>query len=140
MGKWGGDELAKLLVIFAYMSTNRVIFFITADVHILDLAGALQAFYEAGYYGHPYDIVYISDRVDQVCSARMQLAGLKDYTSVAVSGEDIVIIPGFDLRQMKEPVDGALTAWLRNADAVGATICSVRSEERRVGKECGDVC
>lgn len=107
------------------MSTNRVIFFITADVHILDLAGALQAFYEAAYYGHPYDIVYISDRVDQVCSARLQLAGLKDYTTVAVSRADILIIPGFDLRQMKEPVDGALTAWLRKADAVGATICSV---------------
>jgi transcriptional regulator GlxA family with amidase domain len=107
------------------MSTQRVIFFITADVHILDLAGALQAFYEAAYYGQPYDILYISDRVDQVCSAQLQLAGLKDYTTVDISATDIFIIPGFDLRQLKEPVDEAFSTWLRKADAAGATICSV---------------
>ena len=107
------------------MSTQRVIFFITADVHILDLAGALQAFYEAAYYGQPYDILYISDRVDQVCSAQLQLAGLKDYTTVDISATDIFIIPGFDLRQLREPVDEAFTTWLRKADAAGATICSV---------------
>jgi transcriptional regulator GlxA family with amidase domain len=107
------------------MPTQRVIFFITADVHILDLAGALQAFYEAAYYGQPYDIIYISDRVDQVCSAQLQLAGLKDYTTVDISASDIFIIPGFDLRQLKEPVAEAFTTWLRKADAAGATICSV---------------
>jgi transcriptional regulator GlxA family with amidase domain len=107
------------------MSTNRVIFFITADVHILDLAGALQAFYEAEYYGQPYDIVYISDRVEQVCSARLRLAGLIAYSTVEVSAADILIVPGFDLRQLKEPADEALMAWLRKADVAGATICSV---------------
>ncbi len=120
----GGEEQGKNLNL-PDMPTQRVIFFITADVHILDLAGALQAFYEAAYYGQPYDIVYISNRVDQVCSAQLQLAGLKDYTTVDLSSTDILIIPGFDLRQLKEPVDEGLTAWLRKADAAGTTICSV---------------
>jgi transcriptional regulator GlxA family with amidase domain len=117
--------LGEIFSTFAGMPTQRVIFFITADVHILDLAGALQAFYEAAYYGQPYDIIYISDRVDQVCSAQLQLAGLKDYTTVDISATDIFIIPGFDLRQLKEPVDEAFTTWLRKADAAGATICSI---------------
>jgi transcriptional regulator GlxA family with amidase domain len=124
MGWVVGDGQGKNLNLLD-MPTQRVIFFITADVHILDLAGALQAFYEAAYYGQPYDIMYISDRVDQVCSAQLQLASLKIYTTVDLSSADILIIPGFDLRQLKEPVDEALTAWLRKADAVGTTICSV---------------
>ena len=117
---WG-----KFGVIKHRMATDRVIFFITGEVHILDLGGALQAFYEAGHYGHPYEIVYVSDRAVQECSAGLQLAGLRDYSAVEVQSADILIIPGMDLRQMGLPADEALHAWLRAADEVGATICSV---------------
>lgn len=104
---------------------NRVIFFITAEVHILDLAGAMQAFYEAGYYGHPYRIEYVSDAVVQECSAKLQLAGLRDFGEVELSAADILIIPGFDLRRMGTPVEGRLREWLRRADELRVTICSV---------------
>jgi transcriptional regulator GlxA family with amidase domain len=107
------------------MATDRVIFFITGEVHILDLAGALQAFYEAAYYGHPYDIVYVSDRAVQECSAGLQFAGLRDYAAVEILQTDILMVPGFDLRQLGSPADEALHAWLRSADEVQATICSV---------------
>ena len=107
------------------MATDRVIFCITGEVHILDLAGALQAFYEAAYYGHPYDIVYVSDRAVQECSAGLQFAGLRDYAAVEILQTDILIVPGFDLRQLGSPADEALHAWLRSADEVKATICSV---------------
>jgi transcriptional regulator GlxA family with amidase domain len=107
------------------MATDRVIFFITGEVHILDLAGALQAFYEAAYYGHPYDIVYVSDRAVQECSAGLQFAGLRDYAAVEILQTDILMVPGFDLRQLGSPADEALQAWVRSADEVQATICSV---------------
>lgn len=107
------------------MSVDRVIFFITKDVHILDLAGAMQAFYEAAEYGHPYDIVCVSDSPGLASSAKLQLAGLRAYASVTVLSSDILIVPGFDLRQLELPVEEAFYVWLRRAGAVGATICSV---------------
>ena len=68
--------LRRYEVAFSYlapiMAKNRVIFFIHKEVHILDLAGAVQAFYEAGYYGHPYDIVYVSDSPGQTEGTRVE--------------------------------------------------------------------
>jgi transcriptional regulator GlxA family with amidase domain len=107
------------------MAANRVIFFISKDVHILDLAGALQAFYEASYYGHPYDIIYVSDSRGQNCSAGLRLAGMKKFSTVKVLASDILVIPGYDLRQLSTPEGTVFRGWLRKADAVKATICTI---------------
>jgi transcriptional regulator GlxA family with amidase domain len=107
------------------VQNNRVIFFITAEVHILDLAGALQAFYEAGYYGRPYEIMYVSDEAVKECSAGLQLAGLRDFGEVEPVEGDILIIPGFDLRKMGGPVEMRWRDWLWGADRRGVTICTV---------------
>jgi transcriptional regulator GlxA family with amidase domain len=107
------------------MAANRVIFFIHKDVHILDLAGALQAFYEASYYGHPYEIIYVSDSAGLACSSGLQLAGLKKFSTVKVLASDIVVIPGYDLRQLSTPEGKAFHGWLCKADEVKATICSI---------------
>lgn len=107
------------------MTRNRVIFFIHKEVHILDLAGAVQAFYEAGYYGHPYDIVYVSDSPGQTCSAKLQLTGLKSYSTVKVIPSDIIVVAGFDLRQLPSARKNKFHTWLRQAAAIQATICSV---------------
>jgi len=109
----------------AIMNRNRVIFFIHKEVHILDLAGAVQAFYEAGYYGHAYDIVYVSDSPGQVCSAKLQLAGLKDYSAIKVRSSDIIIVAGFDLRQLPSARKNKFHRWLKEAAGIQATICSV---------------
>src|SRR5260370_7580256 len=90
--------LYQVLFLPWLMTKNRVIFFIHKEVHILDLAGAVQAFYEAGYYGHPYDIVYVSDSPGQMCSSKLQLAGLKNYSTIKVRPSDIIIVAGFALR------------------------------------------
>jgi transcriptional regulator GlxA family with amidase domain len=111
--------------IYLFMADNRVIFFINKDVHILDLAGALQAFYEAAFYGHPYDIAYVSDSPGLACSAKLQLVGLKKYSTVKVLPSDILVIPGYDLRQLSTPMEKAFHTWLRKADEVKATICTI---------------
>jgi transcriptional regulator GlxA family with amidase domain len=107
------------------MSKQRVIFLILPEVQLLDLAGAVQAYFEAGEYGEPYEMVYVSGASAQVCSAGLPLAGLRHYSGVEVESSDIVIVPGFELRLMAEPADETLHAWLRAADAVRATICSI---------------
>ena len=103
----------------------RVIFYINSDTHILDLAGAVQTFYECGEYGKPYEIVYVSDRVTQATSAQLRMTGLKKYTTVRVSSTDVVVIPGYDLRRLPPLDDHGLFSWLRRAADAGAMICSI---------------
>ncbi|MBN9384659.1 MAG: DJ-1/PfpI family protein [Chitinophagaceae bacterium] len=104
---------------------NRVIFFINKETHILDLAGAVQTFYESGDYGKPYEIIYVSDNVTQATSAHLRMTGLKKYTAVKVTSSDIVVIPGYDLRRLPPMDDHQLFEWLRKADKAGAIICSI---------------
>lgn len=107
------------------MTTNRVIFFINKETHILDLAGAVQTFYESGDYGKPYEIIYVSDNVTQATSAHLQMTGLKKYTTVKITPSDIVVVPGYDLRRLPPADDHRLFEWLRMADKAGAIICSI---------------
>jgi transcriptional regulator GlxA family with amidase domain len=106
-------------------SSNRVIFFINQETHILDLAGAVQTFYESSDYGKPYDIIYASDHGTQATSARLRMTGLKKYTTIKIRATDILVIPGYDLRRLPLLTDHRFFAWLRAADKAGATICSI---------------
>jgi transcriptional regulator GlxA family with amidase domain len=106
------------------MAKNRVLFFISDAMHILDLAGPVQAFYEATNYGHPYDLLYVSDNPRQTCSAQLQLAKLKSFTGIKIAPTDIIIIPGYNIRSSAAKSD-KFYSWLRGAHQVGATICSI---------------
>lgn len=104
---------------------NRVIFYIHKSVHLLDLAGAVQAFYEAADFDQPYEIIYVADDPGPVCSAGLPFAGLPHYSGVAAGSGDLVIVPGFELRQLDAAKKPGLLSWLKKAAAAGADICSV---------------
>lgn len=107
------------------MSNNRVIFVINEDVHVLDLAGPLQVFYEAATYGIPYEIIYVSDKPEQRLSSKLHLHQLLALSSVEITKEDIVIIPGFDVKTFSENSHEDFFKWLRHANQQGAILCSV---------------
>jgi transcriptional regulator GlxA family with amidase domain len=103
--------------------SSRVIFFVNRGVHLLDLAGAVQAFYEAHQYGQPYQIVFCSDDASPVCSAGLAFAELTHYSTVEPGPGDLLIVPGFKLQEMNRTK--GLLAWLRKAAASEAVLCSV---------------
>ena len=103
----------------------RAIFYINSDTHILDLAGAVQTFYESGDYGKPYEIIYVSDRAVQDTSAQLRMTGLKKYSTVRVQPLDVIVVPGYDLRRLPPLDDHKLFTWLRSAADMGAMICSI---------------
>lgn len=104
---------------------NKVIFYICNKVHLLDLAGAVQVFYESGNYGHAYEIHFVSDQVEQLCSSRLGLFALEHFSSVVPGPGDIVIVPGYDLKQ--PPPDGSLPVyeWLRSLERSDTILCSI---------------
>lgn len=104
---------------------NKVLFFIHDRVHLLDLAGAVQVFYESGNYGVPYDIHFVSDRPDQHCSSNLRVFALEHFSSVQTGPSDIVFVPGYNTQvAVTEGLDPVYT-WLRTAQQDGALICSI---------------
>jgi transcriptional regulator GlxA family with amidase domain len=105
--------------------SRRVIFYINKGVHLLDLAGAVQSFYEAGEYGEPYEIVYVADGSGPVCSAGLSFAKLVHYSTVEVQPGDLVIVAGFDLRWLDASRKPRLHQWLRKAAQRQVSVCSI---------------
>jgi transcriptional regulator GlxA family with amidase domain len=103
--------------------SNRIIFFVNRGVHLLDLAGAVQAFYEASEYGQPYQMEYCADDAGPVCSAGLPFSGLAHFSMVDVGPGDLLIVAGFDMSRLNR--SKALLDWLRKAAAAEAVICSV---------------
>jgi transcriptional regulator GlxA family with amidase domain len=103
---------------------NRVIFYFYNDVHILDLAGPLQVFYESGEYGIPYEILYISDQPQKKFSSGLFSDKLIHFSEVTPGNKDILIIPGFSIPSNME-ADKDFDNWLAEAHKNKVAICSV---------------
>lgn len=114
-------------------SKNRVIFYLHNGVHLLDLSGAVQAFYEAGDYGEPYEMLYVGDGQAPVSSAGLPFMRLEPFSTVEVGAGDVLIVAGFDLRELHSGLrqgshsgDGpGLHQWLRASAERGAVVASV---------------
>ncbi|HXB07263.1 MAG TPA: DJ-1/PfpI family protein [Puia sp.] len=107
------------------MAKNRVIFYLHNGVHLLDLAGAVQAFYEAGEFGQGYDMVYVADQQAPVCSAGLPFMRLAPFSSVEVGADDVLIVAGFELRELNRDEAPGLYTWLTAAAESGAVVASV---------------
>jgi transcriptional regulator GlxA family with amidase domain len=103
---------------------NRVFFYINNSTHILDLAGAVQAFHVAINYGIAYEIRYISDNTHQNSSTNLGFTNLEIFSTVDILPTDIIIIAGFSLKVLPKG-DTDLFNFLKKAHALKATICSV---------------
>jgi len=104
---------------------NKVVFFISSHVHLLDLAGAVQVFYESGTYGCPYEIRFVSDQPEQLCSSQLAFFSLEHFSNVSVGPDDIVIVPGYDLKQSPVKEQQPVFDWLKKLEQTQASICSV---------------
>ncbi len=113
------------------MPTRKVAFAVFPGVHLLDLTGPAHLFYEAAYYGAAYELSYFS--VDTVAelesSAGMMISQLVPFSSLELSSDDIIIIPGMEAgyyldQDISKTLDSFLR-WLNAQSARGVTICSV---------------
>lgn len=104
---------------------KRVIFYINKGVHLLDLAGAVQSFYEAGEYGERYEMHYVADGPGPVCSAGLPFAKLDHYSTIAPGPDDLLVVAGFDLRYLDAARKPKLRNWLKKAAESQTAICSI---------------
>lgn len=113
-------------------SETVVCFLLFPRVHLMDLAGPVQVFYEASKLGAaPYKLRYCSV-VDQVNSEQGLLLGeLEPFKSITLKSGDFIFIPGIDFKSFTEgQLDSevkAITPWLKENHAKGVQIASVCS-------------
>ncbi|MGA0558835.1 GlxA family transcriptional regulator [Larkinella sp. VNQ87] len=109
-------------------STQQVIFVVPPYVHVLDLAGPVQVFYEAVAYGAPYRLRYCSFQNQLVSTAGLAVGPVQPFTQLQPQPGDLIFIPGMDMTyirsaELKAELD--FLAWLREQHRQGVILCSV---------------
>jgi transcriptional regulator GlxA family with amidase domain len=110
------------------MKTTNIIFLILPKIHLLDLAGADQVFYEAIDYGLNLETTYCSYTSGLETSTHLGLGVMKHFSEVRVSEGDYIIIPGAETSFLNSPEMAQQTAlfqWVIDAYRNKAHVCSI---------------
>ena len=94
-------------------------------VHVLDLAGAMQAFCEANQLGASYRLFHVGVEPEIATAQGLRLAALEPLPVVGPT--DLVIVPGTDSAHLDDLAAHVPVEWLIGAAAAGATVCSICS-------------
>ncbi|QHV96549.1 GlxA family transcriptional regulator [Spirosoma endbachense] len=107
---------------------QQVIFVVPPYVHVLDLTGPVQVFYEAVEYGAPYQLRYCSFQNQITSSAGLAMGPVQHFTEVQTQSGDLIFIPGMDMAYIRSAefrAEQDFMAWLRKQHRLGVLICSV---------------
>jgi transcriptional regulator GlxA family with amidase domain len=107
---------------------KKVAFIIPPTVELLDLAGPVQVFTEANFYGYAVKTEFFTYRKDPVSTCGLTFGKLQDFTKANLKEGDMVFIPGMDqhyVRSSSFRAEKKLFNWLRDCADKKVRICSV---------------
>lgn len=109
--------------------TTQIIFIVPPLVHVLDLTGPVQVFYEAGTYDIPYHLTYCSYQTTLTSSAGLSFAHVLPFQEVQPQSGDFIFLPGMEMEyirsaQFKQEGE-AFFKWLHQQYEQGVYLCSV---------------
>ncbi|MEO8404398.1 MAG: DJ-1/PfpI family protein [Chitinophagaceae bacterium] len=111
------------------MHQNRKItFFVPSQVHVLDLNGPIQVFYEANEYGAHYDLTFCSLRPEVASSAGLYFSKLQHFSKIKLNAGDYLFLPGAGMeyltsREFKN--ETLFLKWVKLNHDNGVNVCSV---------------
>ena len=106
----------------------QIIFIVPPFVHVLDLTGPVQVFYEAVDYGASYQLNYCSFERSVTSSAGLSIGPVLPFTDVFPQAGDYIFLPGMEmgyLRSVAFKEETVFFDWLRQQHAQGVNLCSV---------------
>lgn len=110
-------------------TNTRIIFLVVPRVHLLDLAGPLQAFQEAMDYSAPIELHYCGlDDEGFDSSSGFPMGQLLDFRKVKFKPGDHLMVPGANVDYLlSDEMRGQrdLIEWINEAYTQGATISSI---------------
>lgn len=114
------------------MPTIHVVFLLLPKVHLLDLAGAAQVFYEANQLGGQRFRLTFAAADKQVYSEQgLGFGPLVEVQSLSLGPRDLICVPGIDFAgfqqgELKKPIE-AIRDWVWQQRQRGARIASICS-------------
>ena len=103
---------------------RRVLVYLVPNVHLLDLAGPVQTFYEANGFGARYEIAYVAAAPRVKSAQGLVLEASTDLP--ALGPDDTLLIPGLDSTTL-DRIDLRPADWFRAAARAGARLATVCS-------------
>lgn len=126
------DGLVQAVYLYAesmlMAAPAKILFFIPPGVHMLDLSGPVQAFWEADQLTGRYEISYCSFKAEVPDATGIHFSRLTHYSKVRLQKGDYLFIPGFSSRlldQLDEAQWKRLYSWISRQAARGVLVCSV---------------
>ena len=107
---------------------RKIIFFVPADVHVLDLTGPIQVFYEANTYGAEYDLQYIALEDRPVSAAGLPFGEINHFARAEPHSGDFIFVPGAEMDYLRSESfkrQNGFLSWLRSMPERRVTLCSV---------------
>jgi transcriptional regulator GlxA family with amidase domain len=107
---------------------KKIAFIVPPTVQLLDLAGPVQVFTEAKFYGFDIDIEFYAYREKPISAAGLAFGKLGNYKKAQLKEGDFLFIPGMDFeyvrsKNFKEEQD--YFAWLKECVQKNIIVCSV---------------
>lgn len=111
----------------------KVVFAVLPKVHLIDLAGPVQVFYEANQFGARFHLQYCGLRENDTVASQQGLffTSLSSFENIVLTKDDFLFIPGIEFSAIRE---GQLTKgynlffnWLKKQYDAGVKLCTVCS-------------
>ncbi|MEQ1677189.1 MAG: DJ-1/PfpI family protein [Chitinophagaceae bacterium] len=107
---------------------QKVVFIIPPAVEILDLAGPMQVFTEAKFYGFDIDIDFYTFSDSPVSTSGLGFSKLENFTKAVLKENDFVFVPGMDMEYVNSVsfrAEKEFFKWLKDCSDRKITVCSI---------------
>ena len=107
---------------------RKIVFIIPPHVELLDLAGPVQVFTEAKFYGFDIEMEFCSFTQSPVSTAGLGFAKVQDYSKAVLNEGDFIFIPGMDFDYVNSIAfrgEHAFFKWLKTSSDNRAIVCSI---------------
>lgn len=109
-------------------SMKKIAFIVPPHVEMLDLAGPVQVFTEAKFYGFEAMLEFYSFSDDIVSTSGLSFADTKDFREANLKAGDYVFMPGMDFNYVNSTgfkSQHAFFKWLKKCSDDNIFVCSV---------------
>jgi transcriptional regulator GlxA family with amidase domain len=107
---------------------RKIAFIIPPHVELLDLAGPVQVFTEAKFYGFKADLEYYSFSAEPISTCGLGFGQVKHFSEAKLEQGDFVFVPGMDFDYVTSISFGAehqFFKWLKDCCDSQITVCSI---------------
>ncbi len=107
---------------------RKMAFIIPPDVELLDLAGPVQVFTEARFYGFETDLEFYFFQEAPVSTSGLGFGNILNYKDANLKEGDFVFMPGMNFEYVNSisfKAERAFFNWLKECSDKNVTVCSI---------------